>query len=100
LIDRLLTGTTLWLLWIIRRVISLDRRAYMVLSAGALQPMLTRIGMLRARAVYLKAKEHCPAYRTFLQSEGYQPRGRWQLSHLPITTKKNYVKKYSILDRC
>ncbi len=100
MIDRLLTGTTLWLLWIIRRVISLDRRAYMVLSAGSLQPMLTRIGMLRARAVYLKAKEHCPAYRTFLQSEGYQPRGRWQLSHLPITTKKNYVKKYSIVDRC
>lgn len=100
MIDRLLTGTTLWLLWIIRRVISLDRRAYMSLSAGALQPMLASIGMLRARAVYLKAKEHCPAYRTFLQSEGYQQRGRWQLSQLPITTKKNYVKKYSIVDRC
>ena len=100
MIDRLLTGTTLWLLWIIRRVISLDRRAYMLLSAGALQPMLASIGMLRARAVYLKAKEHCPAYRTFLQSEGYQQRGRWQLSQLPITTKKNYVKKYSIVDRC
>ena len=26
--------------------------------------------------------------------------GRWQLSDLPITTKNNYVKKYSLVDRC
>jgi phenylacetate-CoA ligase len=100
LIDRLLTGITLWLLWIIRRVISLDRRAYMLLSAGALQPLLTKIGMLRAHAVYLKAKDHCPAYRGFLETEGYRKRGSWQLSDLPITTKENYVKKYGIVDRC
>lgn len=100
MIDRLLTGTTLWLLWIIRRLISLDRRAYMLLSAGALQPLLTKIGMLRAHAVYLKAKDHCPAYRAFLENEGYRRRGRWLLADLPITTKENYVKKYPIVDRC
>jgi phenylacetate-CoA ligase len=100
LIDRLLTGATLWLLWIIRRIISLDRRAYLVLSAGALQPLLARIGMLRAHAVYLKAKDHCPAYRAFLASEGVRANGRWKLNDLPITTKENYVKKYSLLDRC
>jgi phenylacetate-coenzyme A ligase PaaK-like adenylate-forming protein len=99
LIDRLLTGATLWLLWIIRRIISLDRRAYMVLSAGALQNLLARIGMLRAHAVYLKAKECCPAYRDFLASEGVRD-GRWTLSDLPITTKENYIKKYSIVERC
>lgn len=100
MIDRLLTGATLWLLWIVRRIISLDRRAYMMLSAGALQPLLSKIGMLRAHAVYLKAKDHCPAYRDFLQRESYRPNGRWQLSGLPITTKENYVKKYSIVERC
>lgn len=100
MIDRLLTGATLWLLWIIRRIISLDRRAYMLLSAGALQPLLARIGMLRAHAVYLKAKDHCPAYRAFLDSEGAQRNGHWKLSDLPITTKENYVKKFSLLDRC
>jgi phenylacetate-CoA ligase len=56
--------------------------------------------MLRAHAVYLKAKDHCPAYGEFLQGEGYGPRGRWQLSGLPVTTKENYVKKYSIVERC
>jgi len=100
LIDRLLTSATLWLLWIIRRIISLDGRAYMALSAGTLQPVLARIGMLRARAVYLKAKDHCPAYRAFLESEGAPKQGRWNLSALPITTKENYVKRYSLVDRC
>jgi len=100
LIDRLLTGVTLWLLWIIRRIISLDRRAYMLLSAGALQPLLVRIGMLRAHAVYLKARDHCPAYRTFLESQGLPKNGPWKLSNLPITTKENYVKKYLLTDRC
>ena len=100
MLDRLLTGATLSILWTIRRIISLDRRAYMLLSAGALQPLLVRIGMLRAHAVYLKAKDHCPAYRAFLESEGQNhPRG-WKLSNLPITTKDNYVRKYSLVDRC
>jgi phenylacetate-CoA ligase len=95
-----LTGATLWLLWIVRRIISLDRRAYMLLSAGALQPWLSKIGMLRAHAVYLKAKDHCPAYGDFLRGENYRPHGRWELSGLPVTTKENYVKKYSIVERC
>ena len=100
MIDRLLTAATLWLLWIIRRIISLDRRAYMMLSAGAVQPLLARIGMLRAHAVYLKAKDHCPAYRAFLESQDGRKERRWRLSDLPITTKENYVKKYSLVDRC
>ena len=56
--------------------------------------------MLRAHAVYLKAKDHCPAYRAFLESEGLPGNGRWKLSELPITTKENYVKKFSLTDRC
>jgi phenylacetate-CoA ligase len=72
----------------------------MLLSAGALQPFLARIGMLRAHAVYLKAKDHCPAYRAFLESEVVSKNGRWKLSDLPITTKDNYVKQYSLTDRC
>jgi len=98
--DRLLTNATLWLLWIIRRVISLDERPYMLLSAASLQPWLARIGRLRAQAVFLKAKDRCPAYRAFLEHQGYQQRGSWRLGELPITTKENYVKKYSIVERC
>ncbi len=100
MIDRLLTQTTLWLLWLVRKVISMDGRAYMILSAGGLQPLLEKIGHLRAHAVYLKAKDECPAYRDFLEREGYTKNGRWKLSALPVMTKENYVKRFSIEERC
>ncbi len=100
MIDRFLIGVTLWLLWIVRRIVSFDERAYLLLSAGPLQPLLAKIGMLRAHAVYLKAKDHCPAYKAFLESEGHRGDGQWRLCDLPITTKENYVKKYSIVERC
>ena len=71
----------------------------MALSAGALQPLLARIGMMRAQAVFLKARDTCPAYQKFLASEGYD-KSDWDLRTLPVMTKENYVKKYSIEERC
>ena len=91
---------SLWLLWLVRVFISIDRRTYMLLSAGQIQPLLARIGMMRAHAVFLKAKTRCPAYQRFLSSENYVDSGRWQLARLPVMTKENYVKKYCIEERC
>ncbi len=99
MINQLLVQTILWPLWIVRKIISLDRRAYLLLSAPVIQPLLVKIGMLRARAVYLKARSSCPAYKDFLQRQSFKENG-WQLAALPIMTKENYVKKYSIQDRC
>jgi phenylacetate-coenzyme A ligase PaaK-like adenylate-forming protein len=100
LISRLLAQVTLTFLWLVRIFISVDRRTYMLLGAGPLQPVLASIGIMRARAVYLKAKDRCPAYRRFLEANGYKQRGGWKLSSLPVTTKENYVKKYTIEARC
>lgn len=100
MINRLLLNIALWSLWFVRIFISFDRRTYMLLSAGPLQPILARIGMMRAQAVYFKAKDRCPAYRDFLAAQDHKKRGRWKLSDLPIMTKENYVKKYSIEERC
>jgi phenylacetate-CoA ligase len=100
LIERLLIQVALWPLWLVRKIISSDRRAYMLLSAGPLQPLLARIGRLRARAVYLKARDRCPAYRDFLRASGFAQKGRWNLAQLPVMTKENYVKKYGIPARC
>lgn len=73
----------------------------MVLSAARLQPVLARIGMMRAHAVFLKARDRCPAYAKFLEAEGYRESSRrWQLASLPVMTKENYVRKYSIEERC
>src|ERR1041385_785410 len=79
---------------------SIDRRTYMFLSVGRLQPLLTRIGLMRAEAVFLKAKDRCPAYQQFLLNEGYKNSGQWSLSGVPVMTKENYVKKFSIEKRC
>ena len=100
MIDRIVIALTLWVLWIVRQIISIKPRSYAMLSAGALQPLLERIGRLRAHAVYLKAIDRCPAYRQFLDAENHVSHGVWKLAALPVTTKENYVKKYSIEERC
>ncbi|MGH9968722.1 MAG: phenylacetate--CoA ligase family protein [Pyrinomonadaceae bacterium] len=91
---------SLWGLWLLRKFISIDRRTYMLLSARPLQAFLARIGLMRAHAAFLKASNYCPAYQKFLAAEGYKDPGSWSLSRLPIMTKENYVKKYSIEERC
>jgi phenylacetate-CoA ligase len=72
----------------------------MFLSIGELQPLLRRIGIMRAHAAFIKASDTCPAYIDFLKTKGYAPRHRWKLSDLPVTTKENYVKRYGIEERC
>jgi phenylacetate-CoA ligase len=72
----------------------------MLLSAGPLQTVLARIGMMRAHAVFLKASKTCPAYQKFLAAEGFENTGDWKLTQLPVMTKENYVKKYSLEERC
>ena len=100
MLKRILLKPTLWLLWLLRIFISIDRRTYMLLSVGPIQPLLARIGMMRAHAVFLKAKDCCPAYQNFLTAEGYKNSIAWKLDRLPVMTKENYVKKFSIEERC
>jgi phenylacetate-CoA ligase len=100
LINRFLLWLSLWALWLLRVFISIDRRTYMLLSARSLQPLLERIGKMRAHAVFLKAKDRCPAYQEFLAAQGYKYSGSWNLSKVPVMTKENYVKKFSIEQRC
>jgi len=100
LLNRFIIWSTLWILWLVRVFVQSDHRTYMILSASSLQPFLSRIGMMRAHAVFLKARDRCPAYQQFLKHEGYKDAGGWKLSDVPVMTKENYVKVYSIEDRC
>src|ERR1700747_3087804 len=92
--------TVLWLLWLLRRLISIDGRTYALMNASKLQWFLARVGRMGAHAAYLKARAKCPAYKDFLRNMGYEEKGRWRLESLPEMTKENYVKKYSIEQRC
>jgi phenylacetate-CoA ligase len=84
----------------LRRGLNFDGRLYMVMHAPIFQRFLASIGKMRARAVFLKASRRCPAYREFLAAEQYKRGARWQLSNVPATTKDNYVKRYSLEERC
>ncbi len=100
MLDRLMLRGVIWFLGGIRLLLSLDRRAYLVFTLGPVQSLLAAIGRLRAREVFLKARQHCPAYRDFLTAAG-KPRGvPWRWSQVPVTSKDSYVKPYSIEARC
>lgn len=100
MLRRLTIQSALWVLWLLRRAMSKDRRTYVMMNAGPLQPLLERIGVMRAEAVYLKARRRCPAYRELLRESGYKEARRWRLADLPVMTKENYVKRYGIERRC
>ena len=92
--------TALWVLWLLRRLISMDGRTYALMNASKLQWFLAGVGRMGAHAAYQKARTTCPAYQDFLAKMGYEEKGRWRLEALPEMTKENYVKKYTIEQRC
>jgi phenylacetate-CoA ligase len=59
---------------------------------------------VRAYAEFLRAKRNIPAYRDFLESKGFDTPSFSGLTpnihEIPFTSKDNYVKLYSIDDRC
>ena len=98
MIERLWLRVLIYTLGLIRWAAAREARAYSLLSLGALQPLHESIVRLRAREVFLKARAECPAYSAFLVEQGYRDSRRW--ADLPVTNKENYVKRWSIEQRC
>ena len=87
------------LAWL-RRTMELHRNGYALMMLPTAQPVLERVARLRERGLFLRARARCPAYARFLAESGYREARPWRLSDVPITTKENYVKRYSIEERC
>jgi phenylacetate-CoA ligase len=101
MINQVLLRACLGTLGLLRVLLQTEPRFFALLGAQAFQPLLVWIGKVKAWEVYLKAKKDCPAYRAFLSTlEAPAISGAADLSRLPVTTKENYVTKYSIQDRC
>jgi phenylacetate-CoA ligase len=81
----------------LRRFINWSPPLYALMNTGAVQPLLTYLGRIKARGVYEKARRHAPAYRAFLAEQGVRVR---VLEDVPVTDKANYVKAYSVEERC
>ena len=81
-----------------RRFVNANPRIYALMNLGPVQPFLSRVGESKAYAVYLRGAKECPAYAAFIRKEA---RGKIRrLTDVPPTSKENYVKVYSIEDRC
>ena len=69
-----------------------------------LEPVLRRSGSWRAWLAFEQARKHVPAYRAFLEEHGGGEvvlHGlRPDFSAIPITDKDNYVKRWSVEERC
>jgi phenylacetate-CoA ligase len=100
MIERLLLDLLLTPLAWFRRTLELKPGAYALFMLPQAQPLLEVLGRIRARSVFLRARRDCPAYARFLEAERYAPRRPWDLRDVPVTTKENYVKRYSIEERC
>jgi phenylacetate-CoA ligase len=100
LLADLFAHVALWCMRPLRALLYGDRRAYMILSLPATQPIIERVGRMRARTAFIKARSRCPAYAKFLQAQGWHDGRPWSLARVPITTKENYVKPYSLVERC
>lgn len=69
-----------------------------------LEPVLRHAGGWRAWLAFEQARKHVPAYRAFLEEHGggdvvlhgFRP----DFSAIPITDKENYVKRWTIEERC
>jgi phenylacetate-CoA ligase len=80
---------TAWCLDLIYDLLKSNRRSFGLLHFHFLQTFLVKAGKIRARRTQFKAIDCCPAYADFIAQSGAIP-----------TTKENYVKQYSIEDRC
>ena len=91
----------LLVLRLFRKLINTSGRFYALMHTAPVQPLLEYIGRLKGYEVYLRAQRTTPAYIRFLHAEQHKTvssMSDW--AKIPLTTKENYVKKYSIEDRC
>lgn len=98
--------------WIVVKLLSLflylfrlpglnSSHVYALLGLDPLQPLIARLGRRRAFDVFRFAKKHCPAYRDFLATSNCPAISKMaDFEQVPLTTKDNYVKKFSIESRC
>ena len=93
-----------WLLEIYRKPLMFTNQTIALLYIPGLNRLRLFNSKARAYAEFIKARRRVPAYRTFLDSHGFSKPTFSGLSpnmhEVPITDKENYVKVYTIDQRC
>jgi phenylacetate-CoA ligase len=89
---------------VFRRLLTRSEETYRLLFLPGFEGARWRLGKWRAWLAFERARTSVPAYREFLGAHG-DPRVRARgldpdLTAIPVTTKENYVKRYTIESRC
>lgn len=93
-----------WLLELYRKPLMLSDTTIKLLYIPGFNGIRSFNSKARAYAEFVKAKRRVPAYREFLKLNGFsKPSFSGMLPNIheiPFTDKENYVKKYSMDERC
>lgn len=94
----------LGLLKINRTFLMSNKKLALLLFLPGLEKLRWNIGKMKVYLVHLNAKLRVPAYKAF-NSENAQSKINFiglvpNLAGIPVTSKANYVQKYSIAERC
>jgi phenylacetate-CoA ligase len=88
----------------VRDLFSCSNSSYLLLFKPGYESFRWKIGMWKAWRVFDLASKNTPAYQKFLKHNNFSSvkiSGLTPLlSEIPVTDKANYVKKYTIEDRC
>ncbi len=87
-----------------RNIISTSNTSYLLLFQPGFESLRWKIGEWKAWRVFDKASKNTPAYQKFLKQSKFKALKISGLtpciSEIPETSKENYVKKFSIEERC
>ena len=93
-----------WMLELIRKPLALSDATLKLHFAPGFNALRTFNGKARAYTEFVKAKKTVPAYNAFLKSKGFSKPSFTGITpnihEIPFTEKENYVKIYSMDERC
>lgn len=81
---------------------ALDARTLRTLLRSKPASFWEKAGQKKALALFHAAAKRVPAYKDFLRTHGVKPasiKTTEDFASIPVTTKENYVKKYSLAER-
>ncbi|MCC6971604.1 MAG: hypothetical protein IT434_15440 [Phycisphaerales bacterium] len=97
----LIAGAVDGLMRVCRLPILNSSHVYALLGVRAAQPLLASLARHRAVAVASRAARTCPAYVRFIDANGARGLIKARsFDRIPETTKDNYVRAYTIEERC
>lgn len=93
-----------WILEVYRKPLMYSNRTMYLLFIPGVNRLRDFNAKARAYAEFIKARRRVPAYRAFLDSQGFsKPSFKGLIPNMhevPITDKLNYVKVYTMDERC